>query len=154
MANGEAQTLRQGLRQTLALQCIAAVALLVVVAAWLAATGARHATQSSVTVWPALGAVFYGSLLALAGTLLNARSVIRAFGRDADRRGWSALGPIYAGLLNKLVVIGGGIAFGLIYLGLRPLQVVTGYLVVQMAGAFVLLRQRTRPGESRIPGRG
>ena len=143
---GEAQILRQALKQALALQCIATIVLLFVVAVWLAVVGAREVTWFSV-VQGGFGSTLYGALLAVAGTALSARSVMRGLGSGAERSGWSAMGPIYVGLLNKLVIIGGGIACGLIFLRLAPLWLVTGYIVVQIAGAGVMLRRRTRPDE-------
>lgn len=145
IVKGEAQTLRQGLKQVLVLQCITTVLLLLVVAVWLAlAVRGGEVTWFSI-VRGRFGSTLYGALLALAGTILSARSVMRGFGQDADPTGWSAMGSIYVGLLNKLVIIGGGIAFGLIYLGLQPVWVVTGYIVVQIAGAGVMIQRRTRP---------
>jgi hypothetical protein len=46
---------------------------------------------------------------------------------------------IYSGLLNKLVIVGGGIAFGLVVLGLDPVLVVTGYIVVQLSTVWTML---------------
>ena len=48
--------------------------------------------------------------------------------------------PIFSGLLNKLVIVGGGIAFGLVALGLSPAYVVTSFLLVQLASAGVIVR--------------
>ncbi len=137
----EAQTLRQALKQALALQGIATVVLLFAVAVWLAVVEAREVTWFSV-VQGRLGSTLYGALLAVTGTVLSARSVMRGFGSGADQTGWSAMGSIYVGLLNKLVIIGGGIACGLILLRLAPLWLVIGYIVVQIAGAGVMLRRR------------
>ncbi len=116
--------------------------LLLVIAIWLVVR-VGDATQSA-TVWSSLGATFYGAMLALTGTILSARSVMRGFGQGSDQTGGFAMVSIYAGLLNKLVIVGGGIAFGLIYLGFQPIYVVTGYMVVQISGAGVLIRRRTR----------
>ncbi len=147
MVKGEAQTLRQGLKQVLVLQGIATVLLLLVVAIWQAVTaGFEDATLFSL-VRGGFGSTFYGALLAMAGTILSFRSVMRGFGSGAGQTGWAALGSIYAGLLYKLVIIGGGIAFGLIHLEFQPVWVVTGYGMVQIAGAGVMIRRRTRPEE-------
>ncbi len=138
----EAQSLWQGLRQVLVLQCIATVVLLLAVAVWLVAVG----RLGDVTPFPAIrgwfGSALYGALLAVTGTALSFRSVMRGFGSGADQTGWSAMGSIYAGLLNKLVIIGGGIACGLIFLRLAPVWLVVGYIVVQTAGAGVMIRRR------------
>ena len=141
----EAQALWQESKQALALQCMASVLLLLVVAVWLALATREQDVAQAGALWSSFGAALYGSLLALAGTLLSARSVMRGFGRGAERTERSALGPIYVGLLNKLVIIGGGIACGLIYQGFHPAWVVTGYLVAQIAGAGVMLRQKPGP---------
>ena len=47
---------------------------------------------------------------------------------------------IYSGLLNKLVIVGGGIAFGLVVLGLEPVLVVTGYIVVQLSTVWTIVK--------------
>ena len=120
--------------------------LLLVIAIWLVVR-VGDATQTA-NVWSSLGAAFYGAMLALTGTILSARSVMRGFGQGSDQTGGFAMVSIYAGLLNKLVIVGGGIAFGLIYLGFQPIYVVTGYMVVQIAGAGVLIRRRNRFDES------
>ncbi len=142
---GEAPTLLPDLKRVLVLQSITMVMLLLVIAIWLVVR-VGDATQS-VTVWPSLGATIYGAILALTGTILSARSVMRGFGQGGDQTGGSAMVSIYAGLLNKLVIVGGGIAFGLIFLGLQPIYVVTGYMVVQISGAGVLISRKTRSGE-------
>ena len=80
----------------------------------------------------------YGSLLAIAGTILSARSIKRT-GLCASESGQVSMVPVFSGLLNKLVIVGGGIAFGLIVLELEPIVVVTGYFVVQIAAASRLL---------------
>ncbi len=144
---GEVQTLRQGLKQVLVLQGIATVLLLLVVAVWLAFAARVEGVTQPASVWASFGAAFYGALLALAGTVLSFRSVMRGFGSGVDQTGWSAMGSIYAGLLYKLVIIGGGIAFGLIHPGFQPVWVVTGFVVAQIAGAGVMIRRRTRPDE-------
>ena len=86
-------------------------------------------------------ASLYGSSLSLAGTLLASRSVKRA-AKVAGESGSLAMVPIYSGLLNKLVIVGGGIGFGLVFLGLDPIFLVTGFIVVQLA----TLRLLARPG--------
>ena len=39
-----------------------------------------------------------------------------------------AMVPVYLGLLNKLLVVGGGLALGMVTLGLDPIYIVSGYL--------------------------
>jgi len=74
----------------------------------------------------------YGSLLGMGNTLLSARSVRRS-GRAVIESPRLAMMPVYIGLLNKLILVGGGIALGLVVLGLKPPFVVAGYVVVQIA---------------------
>lgn len=85
-----------------------------------------------------LQATVYGSGLAIVGTILSARSIRRS----SRYLGQSALVPIYSGLLNKLVIVGGGIAVGLIVFALHPMFVVTGYLVVQLASAWTMVSSK------------
>ena len=100
----------------------------------------NHSDSTVTTDLPGkLRASIYGSVLAITGTILSARSIrrsARSSGSNADELGFSALIPIYSGLLNKLVIVGGGIAFGLIWLGLEPVFVISGYIVVQIAAAL------------------
>ncbi|NND83049.1 MAG: hypothetical protein HKN50_11525 [Gammaproteobacteria bacterium] len=90
----------------------------------------------------------YGAVLALTATWLSARSVRRASPdtNNGDKalpgRAPVSLVPIFSGLLNKLVIVGGGIGFGLIVLGLNPILVVLSYMVVQLAGASHLMQQQ------------
>ena len=85
----------------------------------------------------------YGSVLAIAGTILSARSVQRAT-KVAGGQALSGMVPIFAGLLNKLVIVGGGIAFGLIVMGLEPLWLVIGYAVTQLSTLWVLKDRSNR----------
>ncbi len=95
-----------------------------------------------------LKASIYGSALAISGTILSAGSIrsrpirktaVNAASREgSDDASALALLPIYSGLLNKLVIVGGGIGFGLIALDLEPVLVVLGYFVVQVAVAVPL----------------
>jgi len=82
-------------------------------------------------------AVAYGGSLAIGSTLLSRRSVIRA-ARAAVQAPQLGLVPVYLGLVNKFLIVGGGLALGLIVLGLSPLYVVAGYLVSQLALVIVL----------------
>ena len=85
------------------------------------------------------GSSLYGSGLAIAGTILSARSVRRA--SEATRTsGNLAMIPIFSGLANKLVIVGGGIALGLIALQLAPVQMLTSYIVVQFASVWTMMK--------------
>ena len=133
-------TRNSGIKQVLVLQCICA-AILMVLAGGLVVFKGFHASQDAVSpiLFDRLMSVFYGSMLAIAGTVLNARSVRQA-GEGAGGPGLAGMVPVYVGLLNKLVIVGGGIAVGLIGLGLEPIWLVTGYLVVQLSTLLVLLQ--------------
>lgn len=78
----------------------------------------------------------YGALLGMVNTMLSKRSVIRS-SRAAIKTPQYAMLPVYMGLLNKLLIVGGGLAIGLVALGLEPIFVVSGYLVTQLALIWV-----------------
>jgi hypothetical protein len=86
----------------------------------------------------------YGALLAIIGTLLSARSIRRSAKASDDElvdgQGHLFMVPVFSGLLNKLVIVGGGIAFGLVVLNLIPMLVIASYLIVQITSAIQLLR--------------
>ena len=84
-------------------------------------------------------AVAFGSALGIANTVLSARSVKRSSQAVLTAPNLAMM-PIYAGLLNKLIVVGGGIALGLIGFGLAPIFIVSGYLVGQLAFVLASLR--------------
>ena len=78
----------------------------------------------------------YGALLGMVNTMLSKRSVARS-SRVALKTPQYAMLPVYIGLLNKLLIVGGGLAIGLVALGLGPIFVVSGYLVTQLALIWV-----------------
>ncbi len=84
-----------------------------------------------------LASTTFGAMLALVGTWLNARSVRRTPMNAAMGAGMVA---IFSGLLNKLFIVGGGIAFGLIALELNPFWLVTSYIIVQLATAWTMVQ--------------
>ena len=93
------------------------------------------------TLWAALKATGYGGLLGMLNTVLSARSVrksSRAVIESPNRA--RALLPVFAGLVNKLVIVGGGMAVGMIVAALMPLFVVIGYVVVQIAFVWASAR--------------
>ena len=93
------------------------------------------------------GSSLYGSGLAIAGTILSARSVRRA--SEATRTsGNLAMIPIFSGLANKLVIVGGGIALGLIFLQLAPVEMLTGYIVVQFASVWTMMKPGNGKGDT------
>jgi len=135
-------TLEQSIKRALLLQCIFSVVILLGIVAYeMVSLGVfNHSFPgSTMGLLEKLRASIYGSVLAITGTILSARSIrrsARSSGSNVDELGFSALVPIYSGLLNKLVIVGGGIAFGLIWLDLEPVFVITGYIVVQIAAAL------------------
>lgn len=130
-------SLTQSVRAVLLLQSAAAAVLLLV-------TMVFSFYSAGTDLVANLAAVFFGSLLAMVATLLTARSVRRASpagaGKEQPGNPPVSMVPIFSGLLNKLVIVGGGIAFGLIVWDLNPIFVVLSYLVVQIAAAGQLLQ--------------
>ncbi len=124
--------LEQKVRQVLVCQAVAAGCLLAGVVAHNAWTVAESPEIRLVST-------LSGSVLALCGTLLNARSVRKSSG-VAARGNVATLIPIFSGLLSKLVIVGGGIAFGLVYLDLDPVLLVASYLLIQFMSAWVFFR--------------
>lgn len=88
----------------------------------------------------------FGVLLGMASTVLSRRSASRS-ATAALKTPQFAMLPVYMGLLNKLVIVGGGLAFGLIVLGLEPLYVVAGYVVSQVALVIVMIRSSVKHSE-------
>ena len=135
-------TLEQSIKRALYLQCIFSMVVLLGICAYDLVTASDFNDSLSGSTTELLGklrAAVYGSVLAIAGTILSARSIRRSArysAVDGNELSFSALVPIYSGLLNKLVIVGGGIAFGLVWLGLEPVYVVLGYIVVQVAAAL------------------
>lgn len=88
-----------------------------------------------------LGACLYGAALSLVGTMLASRSFARASGAVL-KPGPSELAmlPIYSGLISKLLIVGGGIGFGLMALRLDAVLVVTAYIIVQFSSAWAIFK--------------
>ena len=134
MENPQNSLLDQSVRRVFRIQ-------LLVAGGVLAAVGILAGLQVLPAADSALVSSGYGCLLALASTFLSARSVRRT---PTDVVGSAGMVPVFSGLLNKLVIVGGGIALGLVAFGLDPLLVVTGYIVVQMASLWTLLKPGNR----------
>jgi hypothetical protein len=81
-----------------------------------------------------------GALLGMAGTVLSRRSASRSSRAAVDAPQY-AMVPIYLGLLNKLLVVGGGLAIGMVALGFGPIYIVSGYAITQIAQVWVALRR-------------
>ena len=82
----------------------------------------------------------FGVLLGMLGTLISRRSASRS-ARAALKAPQAAMAPVYLGMLNKLLVVGGGLAAGMVVLGLGPVYLVSGYLVSQFAFIWVAVRR-------------
>lgn len=138
--NMQNSSLARSVKAVLLLQTVAAAALMLVTAIF----GFYFWGSQLHVLLANLIAILFGSLLAMAATMLTARSVRRASpaGDDKVQPGQApvSLVPIFSGLLNKLVIVGGGIAFGLIVWDLSPIFVVLSYLVVQIAAAGHLMQ--------------
>ncbi len=82
----------------------------------------------------------YGVGLGILGTLIAVRSARRSGQavRVAPRSAWV---PMYIGLFNRLLVVGGGLALGMAVLGFGPFYCVLGYLISQLALAWSLTGQ-------------
>jgi hypothetical protein len=150
MINGEKIDLESSVRRVLILQATVSSVILVLVA------GISLLFMTDNAVDPAaylkvLGrntvSSLYGSGLAIAGTILSARSVRRA---SEVARTSANLGmiPIFSGLLNKLVIVGGGIALGLIALQLAPIEMLISYIIVQFASAWTMMKPGNGTGDN------
>ena len=142
MINGEKTDLESSLRRVLMLQVKVSSVILVLVAG-VSLLFMTDNTGDLIGYLNVLGrntgSSLYGSGLAIAGTILSARSVRRA--SEATRTsGNLAMIPIFSGLANKLVIVGGGIALGLIVLKLAPVEMLTSYIIVQFASAWTMMK--------------
>lgn len=97
------------------------------------------AGKGAQTMENALAGVF-GAVLGMLGTMISRRSATRS-GQAAMRAPQYAMVPVYLGLLNKLLVVGGGLAIGMVALGFDPIYIVSGYLVSQFALVWVAVRR-------------
>jgi len=78
-------------------------------------------------------AIEHGSLIGIANTLLAARSIrqsSRAVVLESSKL--VAIMPVYMGLLNRLLLTGSGVWLGLVILGLNPMFMGVGYIIVQI----------------------
>lgn len=96
--------------------------------------------DSTVQVTENAFAGMYGVLLGMLGTLIAKRSAARS-GRAVLKVPQYAMAPVYLGMLNKLLVVGGGLAAGMVALELGPVYIVSGYLVSQLAFIWVAVRR-------------
>ncbi len=131
-------TLESNVRRILILQLsLAMIVASVILVWWVAQQG-----------WPsgwerAKGSILgllYGALVGMVGTMLSKRAADRSSRAIVDAPRLAML-PVYLGLVNKLLIVGGGLAFGPIFFGLGPILVVSGYLVSQAAFVWVAVRR-------------
>jgi len=99
---------------------------------------AHSALGESDNVVAVLIAACYGSMLALIGTMISARSARRSSDFLATSSNM-AMVPIFSGLVLKLVIMGGGIGLGLVLLGLDAIPLLVAFAVVKMSSVFSIL---------------
>ena len=132
------ETLEQSVRRILVLQLfLALIAAAILLAIGVLTKGWEVGVDQVKT--PALG-LLYGAAVGMMGTLLSKRSADRSSRAIVETPRYALL-PVYIGLVNKLVIVGGGLAFGPIALGLGPIYVVSGYLVAMLAFVWVAVRR-------------
>ena len=152
--NRQDSSLRRSIAAVLKRQVLStALLLVVIVLAGLATPGSAGPELLEQVV-----SAGYGALLAVLATLITARSVRQASlqasrqaGGQHDDNGETgvqapgqqpiSLAPVFVGLLNKLIIIGGGIGLGLIVFQFNPILVVVGFLLVQLAPASLSSKQ-------------
>ncbi len=123
--------LNRAVRQILLIQGVAAsIALMAFLA--------HSALGESDNVVAVLIAACYGSMLALIGTMISARSARRSSDFLATSSNM-AMVPIFSGLVLKLVIMGGGIGLGLALLGLDAIPLLVAFAVVKMSSVFSIL---------------
>jgi len=149
MNNGEKIDLESSVRRVLILQ-VTVASVIVMMTAGISVLIMSDSTEGLSAYLNVLGrnagSAIYGSGLAIAGTILSARSVRRA--SEATRTsGNLAMISIFSGLANKLVIVGGGIALGLIVLQLAPVEMLISYIIVQFASAWTMMKPEKRTGD-------
>lgn len=128
------EPLEHAAKRALVLQACFTVLLVVLVYGY-SIISSGHLQGLSQSTLSAISCV-YGALLGMVNTMLSKRSVSRST-KAAMKTPQFAMLPVYMGLLNKLLIVGGGLAIGLVALGLEPIFVVSGYLVTQLALIWV-----------------
>ena len=136
-SNRENETLEQIAKRVLLLQVGLTAALVLLIYGYgLVSTGSIHGigTQTAAVL-----GLLYGSAIGMVSTMVTKRSVSRASQAAIDAPQYG-MAPVYIGLLNKLIIVGGGFALGLIALGLGPIYLVSGYIVSHCALLFAVRR--------------
>ncbi len=125
--------LNRTVRQILLIQSVVASIVLMAFAAYFALGGLENVATGLI-------AAGYGSMLALIGTVISARSV-RLSSDFAVTGSNMVMVPIFSGLVLKLIVMGGGIGLGLVLLGLDAIPLLVAFAVVKMGSMFTILVQ-------------
>lgn len=125
--------LNRTVRQILLIQGVAALIVLMAFAAYFALEGSENVATGLI-------AAGYGSMLALIGTVISARSVRRSSDFAATGSNM-AMVPIFSGLVLKLIVMGGGIGLGLVLLGLDAIPLLVAFAAIKMSSIFSILVQ-------------
>ncbi len=127
----ERHDLNRAVKQILRIQSMATLVVLIALLLYYSYSGSGNMTTGMI-------AVVYGSMLALTGTLISARSARRS-GDFAAAGSNAAMVPIFSGLVLKLIVMGGGIGLGLILLNLDPAPMLISFAVVKISSVFSIL---------------
>ena len=80
---------------------------------------------------PSALAAAYGAALGILGTVLSARSVVRASSRAGSASAPSVL-PLYLGEIQKLLIVGAGVGFGLVIMDLGAVFLLLGLALSQI----------------------
>jgi len=128
------ENLEHSARQVLVLQAVLTGTLILLVLGYYLVS--RGTSQGISHGLGSAAGCLYGALLGMVNTMISKRCVMRS-SQAAIKTPQYAMLPVYTGLLNKLLIVGGGLAIGLVALGLEPIFVVSGYLVTQLALIWV-----------------
>ena len=128
------ETLEQSAKRVLLLQIVFAVGLAVLILLWVWLFSGLDAVKT-LGLARAKSSLF-GSLLGILATMVAARSIKRSSSAVLNNP-YAGLLPVYAGLVFKLFIVGGGIYLGLVFFQLGPLFVVMGYIVMQAGYMWV-----------------
>ncbi|MCY4051177.1 MAG: hypothetical protein OXF60_06775 [Gammaproteobacteria bacterium] len=127
----ERHDLNRAVKQIIRIQSVASVTVLIAFILY-------YKFGGSGDVMTAMIAVVYGSMLALIGTMISARSARRSSDFAATGSN-AAMVPIFSGLVLKLIVMGGGIGLGLVFLNLDSVPMLVSFAVVKISSVFSIL---------------
>ena len=138
-SNRENETLEQTAKRVFWLQvCVTVGCGLLIIGFGLLTSGSLQGSGNSLH---AALSFTYGSIIGMVSTIVTKRSVSKASDAAIKAPQYGML-PVYAGLLNKLVIVAGGFAVGLIALGLAPIFLVSGYIAVHVVLMWAALKTR------------